>query len=129
MLPPWSFNVCRTGYYMYTAFGHDLHFGGSRIIRTANDGARMTHAAARRSCLSGNETNYGLLIANGFYITCGFGFHTTANFPDHYDGVCFCIIHEQFHGFFGGSTDDGVATDANGGRDTRPAFATWSAAS
>ena len=106
---------------MDATFTHNAHFGFCGVIGTADDRTGVAHAPAGRSRLAGDET-YNRLCAIGFDPVGCFGFHTTADLTDHYDALGFRIVHEQFNGFFGGGTDDGVTANTDGGSDAHTGF-------
>ncbi|MCY1313492.1 hypothetical protein D9M70_640210 [compost metagenome] len=74
----------------------------------------MTHSPAFGCRLAGNKTYHRFLIATFFDVTGCFGFHAAADFPDHHDTLGFGVVHQHFHGLFGGGSDDRVSPDTDG---------------
>ena len=99
---------------MDAALFHDLHFGFGRVVCAADDGAGVAHGPTFGRRLTGNKTYYrfGAEVAD---IAGCVGFHASADLADHDDAFRFGVVHQQFHGFFGGGAHDGVATDADAG--------------
>src|SRR5216684_4984108 len=89
-----------------------LVLGGT--LTAANDGARVAHAAPRRSGLTGDEADDGLLHV-GLDPLGGALFGVAADFADQNDGVRVRIVVEKLDGVEKRGADDGIATDADAG--------------
>ncbi len=74
----------------------------------------MTHAAARRRSLPGNETDNGNLHVH-FDPFRSFFFGVAPDFPDQDDGVRVGIFVEKFDGIEKRGADDGVTTSSDAG--------------
>ena len=95
--------------------GHGFHLVGGSALTSGDDGSGVTHAAAGRRGLAGDEPDDGFLDVLLDEFGCGF-FCRAADFADHDDGVGFRIVVEQAEGVDVGGADDGVAAYADRGR-------------
>src|SRR5690348_16731141 len=85
-----------------------------RALTSADDGARVAHAASRRSGLASNETDDGFFHV-GLDPCRGLFLGVAADFTDQNDGARIGIVVKKLDGIEEGRADDGVAADADAG--------------
>src|SRR6267143_4764871 len=105
-------NVCRALDGVNSRRGHcPILFGGG--ARTAaDDRAGVSHAAARRRSLPGDQANDGLLHV-GLDVCGGLLFRVAADFADHHDGVRLWIFVEETDRIEVRRTNNRITANAN----------------
>ena len=98
-----------------TAAAQGIHLRLRGVIRTANDGTRVTHAASRRSSAPRDERHYWLVLHVGLNPTASFHLIGAADFANHDDAVRVLIGGEHFQDVDEVQTLDRIATDAHAG--------------
>src|SRR5690242_3917845 len=83
-------------------------------LTSADDGARVAHAASWRRSLAGDETDNRLFHA-GPDPCRGLFLGVAADFTDQNDGARIGIVVKKLDGIEEGRADDGVAADADAG--------------
>ena len=98
---------------MNPTFAENGFFSFGSVGFPSDDGTGMAHGTSFGGCGAGDKA-YNRFCAVFFDPVCGIGFHISADLTDHYDAFGFRVVHEEFNGIFGSSSDDGVTTDTNG---------------
>src|SRR5438132_4482975 len=94
--------------------GHRCVLVFCSALAAADDRAGVAHAASRRSSLSGDEADHGLLYV-GFDPFRSALFGVAADLADHNDGVGVRIVVEKLDGVEERGADDGIAANADAG--------------
>ncbi len=109
--------------HIQTAAAQGIHLRLRGVIRTADDGAGVTHTTSRRSSAPRDERHYWLVLHVGLNPTASVHLISAADLADHDDAIGVLVGGEHFQNVDEIQTLHRIATDTHAGGLTDAAFA------